>query len=32
MNIAVTSLYLPSGSKIGVGHQAQGLADTKDNR
>jgi glycosyltransferase involved in cell wall biosynthesis len=27
MNIAITSLYLPSGSKIGVGYQVHGLAN-----
>lgn len=27
MNIALTSLYLPSGSKIGVGYQVHGLAN-----
>jgi len=27
MNIAITSLYLPSGSKIGVGYQVHNLAN-----
>jgi hypothetical protein len=27
MNIAITSLYLPSGSKIGVGYQVHGILD-----
>ncbi len=27
MNVAMTSLYLPSGSKIGVGYQAHGMAN-----